>query len=305
MQFTILDERGKWFGPAIAAAERRGYDAKRIFRGTGATGRSGLGFIRPTADPRLLHLNHRDDAAMRTCLTMVQDRAQVEAYDNKSEQFRRWGRFMPKTWRFTDVDGAMAFLDEIDCPDRLVSKADEGASSVNVRILDTRGAQRQHVREIFGRGIPVDHCFGESSVRTRQTDYVLFQEFIPHTVTWRVNRIGNHFAVFKRYCYPDRNVAQTGNVEPVMSFAELPNHLVWFMTELTSVLKTKWVALDLLCAPDQGGTFGWYLLETSLAWPWPSPGTCDDAPFFGRTEYRWRDMWDLMFDEYEAGAWSS
>ena len=230
---------------------------------------------------------------MSARLPMVQDAAQVEVYESKSEQFRRWGRWMPDTWRFTDEAGAMALAAAAEYP--LVSKADVGASSVNVRILASRAEAEAHVRQVFGEGVSVHHG-ADGAPRTLQRGYVLLQRFIPHTVTWRVNAIGRARAVFKRYCYSDRPVAQTGNVEPAMECTPEIDSLLDYADRVFADIGTRWCALDVLKDGDR-----WTLLETSLAWPWPSPGRCNEGPIF-RTSFRWIQMWDALFSEAQAGA---
>lgn len=298
-KLTVLDERHIWHGPMIEAAHKRGYEAMRITRGCEAAGRSGLGFLRPHADPKTLERNHGDYLDMAAHLTMVQDFDQVEVYEDKSAQFWRWGRFMPPTWRFEQRDQAMEFIRTYNGP--LVSKADVGASSYNVRVLHTQAEQLNHVQQLFGRGIAVNHCAGGPggrNVTSVQRGYALLQEFIPHEITYRVNRIGRAMAVFKRYNAPGTLTAQTGNVDGITGLdAELESLLAYADTIFTE-LRTRWCALDVLKAPD-----GWKMIETSLAWPWPSPGNCMEARFFGPTTRTWAEMWDLMLDEYEAGVW--
>jgi hypothetical protein len=302
-QFTILDERGNWHGPAIETAVRRGYDAKRITRGGQARGRSGLGFIRPHAIPAILDRNHLDWVQMAEHLTMVQDYAQVEVYDDKSAQFFRWAKWMPQTWRFEKLDNALQFARHFPIEGRwIVSKADVGASSKNVRILRTRRELIEHCRQIFGRGIEVDHCAGGRAgeqAKSRQRGYVLLQEYVQHDITWRVNIIGRGRAIFKRYNAPGTHVAQTGNVDGVTALDETTTSLLDFADEVFEAIGTRWCALDIL---RYGGS--WKLLETSLGWPWPSPGNCMEAQFFGPTTRKWAELWDLMFDEYEAGTWT-
>jgi len=305
-QLTVLDERHVWHGPMIDAARARGYDAKRIPLGTfdELQGRSGLGFIRPHAKPGILRRNiDFDDPEMRARLTMVQDRAQVEVYDNKSEQFARWGQYMPLTRRFTNRSEALEFVHQWD--GWLVSKADVGASSNNVRILKTPDEQRYHVGQCFGTGIRVTHSAGgagDHDVESRQQGYVLLQEYVPNTFTWRVNIVGRARAIFKRFNHPKKGTAQTGNVEPVMVLDDETESLLFFADRIFEAIGTKWCAIDVL---RQGRA--WKLIETSLAWPWPSPGRCNEAPFFGDLldrPYNWLDIWDLMLDEYEAGTWT-
>ena len=302
-QFTILDERGNWHGPAIEVAHRRGYDAARITRGHQARGRQGLGFLRPHAIPAILDRNHGDWVEMAEHLTMVQDFDQVEVYDDKSAQFFRWAKWMPQTWRFDTVENALQFARHFPIEGRwIVSKADVGASSKNVRILRSRKELIDHIRLIFGRGIEVDHCAGGRAgehARSKQRGYVLLQEFIKHDITWRVNRVGRCRAIFKRYNAPGGHVAQTGNVDGVTELDETTDGLLHFADQVFDALGTRWCALDILRVGDS-----WKLLETSLAWPWPSPGNCMEARFFGPTTRKWAEIWDLMFDEYEAGVWT-
>lgn len=310
--FAMLDERKTWAADALATARRRGYTTRQIESGK-AMPRShdeialdGLGFIRPHAHPEILRRNQaKDDLQMRMQFSqMVQDRAQVEVYENKSEQFKRWGSHMPPTWRFVDKDEAWSFAYN-EAPYPLVSKADVGASSYNVRIFQNRVEACAHVDEVFEKGVAVKHCAGGTGigdVRSLQKDYVLFQEFIPHTVTWRVNRVGRALAAFMRYNYPNKAVAQTGNVEPVMAIDDRVGHLFHYARGLLDqVLDSRWIALDILWDDTRKR---WFLLETSLAWPWPSPGNCNNAPFFGTTR-KWAEIWDVMFDEYEKGVWQS
>lgn len=301
-RFVILDERGNWHGPSRDAARARGYETHRIERGHQAP-LGGLGFIRPHAIPAILERNHLDYTEMAERLTMVQDFDQVEVYDDKSAQFFRWARWMPRTWRFDRLENALGFARTWPVAEWIVSKADVGASSKNVRILKSRKDLIDHIRLAFGRGIEVDHCAGgrgNEKAHSKQRGYVLLQQFIPHDCTWRVNAIGRGRAMFKRFNGPEGK-AQTGNVEPVKDYGNaVVESVLSFANHVFAELGTRWCALDVLMDGDTPR-----LLETSLGWPWPSPGDCDNAPFVGvEKTYLWRDMWDLMLDEYEAGVWS-
>jgi hypothetical protein len=135
---------------------------------------------------------------------------------------------------------------------------------------------------------------------------VLLQEFIPHQITWRINRIGDVYAGFQRYNFPDRPVAQTGNVAPMLATWNEPlgRELLEFSKRVTDTIGTRWCALDVLL---QGGTPR--LIETSLAWPWPSPGNCAEAPFLDAsgdyTGRLWCNMFTVMFEQYEQGAFDA
>lgn len=284
MNLWILDEREVWWKPLIMAAKRRKVRGVRIRRGEQCGG--GLGFIRPHADPRALQRNHHDYEVMAARCDVFQDRDQVVMYEDKSAQAERYREWMPETWRFTDLDSALSLVDSFD--GALVSKADVGASSKNVRPLLTKDAARRHVTEVFTTGVKVDHCAG--GAQSLQRDYVLLQRFIPHQVTWRVNAIGGGRSIFKRYCHPKIPVAQTGNTDPVMQLDDETESLLHFADRFFEAAGTRWCAIDVLKDGDR-----WMLLETSLAWPWPGVGKA--APIF-RTEYAWPQMFDCMLDEW-------
>jgi hypothetical protein len=301
-QFVILDEREIWHAPACEAARVFGYEAKRIYTGTqmpvGA-----LGFIRTHADKLALAKNQDDYKVMSSRGIVIQDRAQVEVYENKTEQFNRWGRWMPATWVFTDQEAAMRA--SFDLPYPIVSKANEGASSVNVRIYNTHAELQKHIHDVFAGRVMVNSCSGVNG-RTKfpQSGYVLLQEFIPHTITWRVNAIGDHRALFKRYCYKHKQVAQTGNVEPVLQLGNFELCILDFANDIFKDLDTKWCAIDILHDECRDRLV---LLETSLAWPWPSPGACMHAPLFkpdGTWERAWSEMWYSMFEQVAEGVWA-
>lgn len=288
MRLWALDPYQSWAEAAIKAAQARGWQAKQILGGEDA-GDEGYGFIRLSMYPSILATNRRDYDAMAGRLTMIQDRGQVEVYEDKSEQWRRWGAWMPDTWRFESEAAALAFLAMAEYP--LVSKADVGASSVNVRILANRREAERHLLEAFGAGIPLQK--GQS-----QRGYVLLQRFIPHRITYRVNALGDSRAVFFRYCYKDKPVAQTGNVEPAFEMTDEVESLIDFADRFFAHAGTKWCAIDVLKDGD-----GWKLLETSEGWPWPSPGRCNEGTIFRSKGRKWIEMFEVMLDEIERGAW--
>lgn len=300
-KFYVLDEREVWHAAAIAAAVRAGYEGRRIFSedvNLGACEAGDVGFIRPHADWRKLPVNRDDYARMvASGLTMIQDAAQIAVYEDKSEQFMQWGHWMPDTWRFVMESDAQAFVAQADYP--LVSKADVGASSVNVRILKDKAEAQKHIAQLFGAGIWVHH--GANCPQTKQRGYALLQRFIPHTITYRVNAVGNCRAVFFRRCYPDKPVAQTGNTTAAYEMTPELESLLEYADRVLDAIGSKWCALDIL--KDVDGS--WKLLETSLAWPWAADSYADATMFRSTKGRKWAQMFDVMFDEVERGAWSS
>lgn len=296
MKFYILDERDVWHAALAQAALEIGLDPVRVRRGANLHGSKGLGFIRPHATPAVLHRNKNEDAPiMFERLTMIQDAQQVRLYEDKTAQLALFGEWMPDTTVETDRAVARG-LAEVSGLLPLVSKANEGASSVNVRIIRSRDELLAHIDQAFGPGIPVRYCDSRGTTGL-QKGYVYLQEFIPHDITYRVNIIGSGRAIFKRYCYPDKPVAQTGNVDAVHELDPLMESLLEYADRFAAFAGTKWCALDILRHGDE-----WKLLETSLAWPWP-PTRADlaSAPIF-RTKYQWGDLFKCLMTEVLRGA---
>lgn len=299
MNLYILDERDVWHAALAEAAHEIGLDAVRIRRGANLHGSKGLGFIRPHATPAVLHRNkNEDDSHMRSRLTMIQDAQQVRLYEDKTAQLAAFGDWMPRTFVATAHYAAReCATDGLLRRYPIVSKANEGASSVNVRIIRSRDELLAHIDQAFGPGIPVQYCDSRGTTGL-QKGYVYLQEFIPHDITYRVNIIGSGRAIFKRYCYSDKPVAQTGNVDAVHELDPLMESLLEYADRFAAFAGTKWCALDILRHGDE-----WKLLETSLAWPWP-PTRADlaNAPIF-RTKYRWGDLFKCLMGEVLRGEW--
>lgn len=291
MRLYILDRYSRWGRVLRGQAHARGVEALRV-TGPEAIKGPGYGFVRLHPRPGLLRQDRKTAARMGRALAMVQDEAQLAVYEDKRAQARRWSAWMPDTWIFEDERAALQFAERCDLP--LISKADVGASSQNVRLIESRHDLKAHIWQAFGPGLRVRHY---SRVSGLQRGYVLLQRFIPHEVTYRVNAIGRQRACFFRRCYPDRPMAQTGNTTPAYGPGEAPAGLLDFAEQVFEAIGTRWCALDILQDGDR-----WRLLETSLAWPHPSPGDCNNGRFWP-SGARWEDMWDVLLDEIEAGAW--
>lgn len=287
MKLDIFDSREVWWQHIIAAAGRHGIRARRIFTAKEIAG--DVGFIR--LHPARLAEHRALDAVMRDRMVMIQDRPQVEVYEDKTEQFRRWGKYMPWTAVYTDLDAALAY----DGPFPVMSKANEGASSVNVRFIETRDAYVAHARQAFGDGIKVNRCADRTF--TTQKGYLYVQQFIPHDRTYRVNVVGRRMAIFERFNYPDRPVAQTGNTNGVCKFTPLHNDLLAYAWDIATEIGSTFTAFDILKDGDQ-----WKLIETSQAWPW-NPTDYKDVPLIGGGT--WGNLWHAMFEELKAGSFGS
>ena len=247
-------------------------------------------FFRPTMKEKQLarekewigtHVDRKD-------LCFVTDKTQCLLYEDKCTQSLVFKDFLPDTQLFTDSGAAHAWVDQ-NHSWPIVSKASVGASSQYVDIIG-RDEALVVIDEAFGEGIPLNHPNWD-----RQRGYVLFQRFLPgNDFTWRVNVVGDEVAVFQRFNYSDRPVAQTGNTEPVREMTDEIAGVVEYARKVATSINSKWVALDIL--RDSGEL---RLIETSLAWPWPGVG---DGALFFPSRRPWYGMFELMFDQMEQGV---
>lgn len=290
--FYILDEREVWHKAIAKEAKLFGFNPIRIFSADDVND-PGWVFMRPHATPHILKRNQEDYFTLLDMgCSFIQDRTQIDLYEDKWSQSARFEKWMPLTFLGTRYQESFDFSVKTGFP--IVSKANVGASSVNVRIIYNEHELSDHLERIFsGAGVKVNHCDSKGTT-SMQKGYAILQEFIPHDRTYRVNVIGNGRAVFKRYNYPDKPVAQTGNVS---SQKIIDQDLLEFADQVAEDINTKWCALDILKRPS--GEFA--LLETSLAWPWPATKKdIADAPIF-RTKYKWVNLFRCMFEELKNG----
>jgi glutathione synthase/RimK-type ligase-like ATP-grasp enzyme len=276
MNVYIHDGKGRWRDAVAKSAISHGYTVN----GTA----EGIGFFRPAQRPDPLREDKKLYHELKNKVRWIQDQAQVDVYEDKVEQARRWSAWMPPTWLFESKDKALEFVDTAEYP--FVSKAKEGSSSFNVSLITNPTQARKLVNDAFGKGFSVLDGY--------QRGYVLFQKFIKSDICYRVNAIGGGRAIFYRYNYPGQWYTQTGNVEPAFEMSEEVESLLEYSDRVFEKIGTKWCALDILKEDGQ-----WRLIETSLAWPWPSPGRCNEGTIF-RTKRKWIEMFDAMFDTLEG-----
>lgn len=226
-------------------------------------------------------------------LRWIQDIRQILCYEDKQQQMLKFSKWMPETHVFMDYEGAYAHASGANYP--LVSKAREGSSSYNVRILKSAEEGVAEVNQIFnGQGLPL------KTQPKFQRGYWLVQEFIPHNVTFRVTIVGTHLHVYKRFCYPDKSVAAPASIVPT----EAVNYddvviqgLMDWSRQVFEDIGTKFCAIDVLYDHQRQK---WVLLETSLAWA-RGDDAAANSPFHG-SNYSLNTQWDLLIDEIQAGV---
>lgn len=130
----------------------------------------------------------------------------------------------PKTWVFYYEDEAQAFVEKATLP--LVGKTSIGGSGSGVHMLKTRRDAQEYIRNIFsGKGATLQvgpqwrkkgfagrvlkKLLHPQEFRAKlqlykhlrnevQKDFVILQEYIPHSFEWRCVRIGDSFFAHKK-----------------------------------------------------------------------------------------------------------
>ena len=104
-----------------------------------------------------------------------------------TEWLRIHGFPCPATWVFYNEDEAVDFVKNASYPK--VAKLDSGSASSGVWVVRNPAAARVIIRRAFGRGLKPKLSNGRDS----QWGSILFQEYIPDAIEWRVVRIGKSY----------------------------------------------------------------------------------------------------------------
>jgi glutathione synthase/RimK-type ligase-like ATP-grasp enzyme len=230
----------------------------------------------------LMVLRNRDN------LKFVQDETQLRVYEDKLAQAKLCAQWMPETHVYTDKETALQVAANARYP--IISKSSIGSASHNVRVLRSEAEAHAEAQKAFGKGLTI--------TKGIQLGYVYWQEFIPHTETWRVAIAGTKFHVYKRFNYDDRPVAAPSKVkptQPVPMCPEVESLLAW-ANDLFAAIGTKWCAIDVLKTLDGS----WKLLETSLAWA-RGKDAAGLATWYG-TKYNLLTQHELLIEEMEKGV---
>lgn len=291
MLIHALDDRpfDRYGAELCSAARVRGHDA-RLFRSAEQVREPGYVFARLCQNqPRLDY----DRAQWRTLEQQgrhkfIQDPGQIAAYEDKGYQTGLWSKFMPETRLLFSRSAAQMHAMALCLP--VVSKSFIGSASHNVRVLRHPDGVQREIGAAFGEGIKITGGV--------QKGYVLWQEYIPHSTTFRVTAVGNERHIYQRFNYVDRGVAAPAKVIPTkpMPMSDEAESLLEFCNDFFLTAGTKWCAIDVLKDPRGG----WKLLETALGWARGNDES-GNAKFYG-TKWSLNTQHEMLLDEMEAGV---
>ncbi|HLU47855.1 MAG TPA: hypothetical protein VK116_07215 [Planctomycetota bacterium] len=193
----------------------------------------------------------------RRCITLP-TRREAEWYDDKVAQIPALSRYMPATWHITDPEKAARVAAAIPWARgmRLVSKAAEGSSSANVRILASREDALEEIDRAFGPGIGLQYD-------RVQRGYVYWQRLIEsNPCDYRVCVVGDGLYGLRRQNRPGTPFASgSGNFAPLKMDDERSRAAAELAIRISREIDTRWMAYDFVFGDD-----GPLVLEMSSAW---------------------------------------
>jgi hypothetical protein len=177
----------------------------------------------------------------------------------------------PKTWIFYYEKEALNFIQNAGLP--MVAKTNIGASGSGVSILYSFEEAEQYIRKIFsGAGIKrkvgpkwrrrgfakrvIEKLMNPKELRLKllsyrnarsevQRDFVLLQEYIPHTFEWRCVRIGDSFFAHKKLV---RHEKASGSL--LKSYDRPSDDLLNFVKQITDLKNFQSQAVDIFVAQN-------------------------------------------------------
>lgn len=297
MKLWCFEDSRDWGINLVKAASARGHDA-HLFD-----------------DPRkpdhgyvFYHMHHhpqtrgRDKRFMQILnmnpnLTLIPEYRSSRLFDDKMEQACELASWMPRTHVAWSPGAARSVLDRGLLSLPLVSKASEGASSNNVRLVRTLEEARLEIKHAFSDlGIKVH--YGQ-----KQHGYLLWQEFIPDN-DWdlRVISIGNARLLLKRFNRAGVPFASgSGKFEAVTQIDATLDEAFCTANAFFAAQEMKWCGIDLVRSPSGD----WKVLETTVGWTMHGYADCMFFKHDGEPMMRTgRDVWDVLIDQIEAGVFS-
>jgi hypothetical protein len=283
------------------AAIKRGHDA-HLFEDPRSPDH-GFVFMHMHHHPavRMLHKRVMSILSMNPDLTLIPDYRASVLYDDKLEQARQLARWMPRTRVFYTPGASRRFLDtHPSLP--FMSKALDGASSHNVRLVDTYDAARLEIKQAFS-DLGIKCRYG-----SQQRGYLLWQDFVAdNSGDLRIVAVGRKRLLLRRSGRLDRSLApRTSSLQPIRDLDD--PEILAALSEANRFLEAesfKWCGVDLVKDHQSGR---WLILEVTVSWTLSGYSECAFIDCSGAPEIMpamGTDIWGILLDEMEAGAFNT
>jgi len=303
--FVYNDTRSpyQWAPGLVAAAKKRGTRHKLLRQGDDSY-RGTVGYFFGRCEQRAEVLPHARGYCQRVAtwpgITSVIAPREYLHYERKDLQALEFAHFMPETWNCTRKVQTHAALDALGLP--LISKSNQGSSSSNVRLIETREQALLEASLALG-------AQGLQTARGVQKGYVLWQRYLAQNdYAYRVVRIGGWYWLLRIFNRDDKPMASGSGkfeaIERVHSGSQELDVLRW-AHDFCEQHAMRWVGLDIISDPRTGA---WRLLETTLAWNLRAKGANEACAVMNEhgelhpNGYHGRDQWALLLDEIEQGV---
>lgn len=202
----------------------------------------------------------------RGCITLP-TLQEAQWYDDKVAQLPALAEWMPATWHVTDRDEAMRLAAAIPWARgvRLVSKAAEGSSSANVRVLESRRDAEREIAQAFGPGIACRYD-------RVQRGYVYWQRLVEgNPCDYRVCVVGDALYGLVRQNRPGTITASgSGVFRPLTLDDSRERAAAELAVRISRAISTRWMAYDFVFDEDGGPV----VLEMSSAWTMKAYAQC-------------------------------
>lgn len=145
----------------------------------------------------------------------------------------------PQTWIFYDFEEAYDFAKEAKIP--IVFKTNHGDCSKGVKILRSRREMYKYIRRVFSCGVRLP----SSHKCDRQWGSVVFQEYMPDAVEWRLIRVGDSY-----FGYMKKKIGDYASGSHAGVYADIPKNLLNFIKDITDKNDFYSISLDVMVEPN-------------------------------------------------------
>jgi hypothetical protein len=276
MKIWCFDDAHTWGANLAETASKRGHECV-LFDAVREVRTGGILFYHMHAHPAVRDFHKRAMAQFATVpsLKLIPSYRLAQLYDDRIEQLRVFGDYMPPTQVFRSPALASEYLETgPDLP--MVSKTQIGPG---VRMLETIDAARREIKLAFSDfGLP-----NRYKVLTHGALY--WQQLVQHDWTYRVYIVGSSSLIEMR-----KGTDHSPVIAPDQNCWEAVSHARSIFDEAG----LKFGALDLIKCSVSGS---WYLMKVVAGWPMRR---VLQAQFVG-SERKGVDFWEVFCDELEKG----